>query len=66
MLAARGNKAALNAPSYKADWEDKEKWYAANGYNERLLTSRDQPGGIGGIIYADEIRSTARTRMLTA
>jgi len=56
----------LDTASYKAEWQDKERWYEVNGYSERLITSRDYPGGIGGIVYADEIRNTARTRILSA
>lgn len=56
----------LDRASYKTDWQDKERWYQVNGYTDRLITSRDYPGGIGGIVYADEIRNTARTRIFNA
>lgn len=53
----------LNKASYKYDWELKQKWYEENGYWNRVLTSQDHAGGLGGIVYADEIRQTARTRI---
>jgi hypothetical protein len=43
--------------------ELKQKWYRDNGYWDRVLTSKDHPGGIGGIVYADEIRKEARGRI---
>ncbi|TWA85145.1 UvrD-like helicase family protein [Azospirillum brasilense] len=49
---------------YRDDWEAKEAWYARHGFRDRLLTSRDHPGGSFGAVYADEIRETARTRIL--
>jgi hypothetical protein len=55
----------LDKASYKADWEDKERWYGANDYTNRLITSQDHLGGIGGVVYADEIRNTARERILS-
>lgn len=53
----------LDKASYKYDWDLKQKWYKDNGYWDRVLTSQDHPGGLGGIVYADEIRKTARTRI---
>lgn len=53
----------LDKASYKADWNDKEKWYRDNGYWDRVITSQDHPGGLGGVVYADEVRRTARERL---
>ena len=53
----------LNKASYQEDWKLKQKWYRDNGYWDRVLTSKDHPGGIGGIVYADEIRKEARGRI---
>jgi hypothetical protein len=52
------------APSYKADWESKQRWYRDNDYWDRVITSEDHAGGLGGIVYADEICETARKRIL--
>ena len=54
----------LEKATYKADWELKQQWYRENGYWDRVLTSEDHPGGLGGVVYADEIRQTARSRIL--
>ncbi len=54
----------LDKAKYKADWELKKQWYQDNGYWNRVLTSEDHKGGIGGIVYADEIRSTARSKII--
>ena len=51
----------LDKASYQEDWELKQKWYRNNGYWERVLTSSDHPGGLGGVVYADEVRDTARS-----
>lgn len=53
----------LDKASYKDDWELKKEWYRENGYWEQVVTSEDHPGGIGGIVYADEIRATAQERI---
>lgn len=50
----------LDKASYKGDWAAKEKWYRDNGYWDRVVTSRDHPGGLGGVVYADEVRRMAR------
>ncbi|WP_114294139.1 AAA family ATPase [Pseudosulfitobacter sp. DSM 107133] len=54
----------LNRPQYREDWIRKEAWYHRNGFADRLLTSKDHEGGPGGILYADEVRSLARDRIL--
>lgn len=53
----------LDKASYKKDWDDKEAWYRKNGYWDQVITSRDHPGGLGGVVYADEIRRTAQERI---
>jgi exodeoxyribonuclease V alpha subunit len=53
----------LDKATYKADWDLKQQWYRDNGYWGRVITSEDHPGGLGGIVYADEIRRTARQRI---
>ena len=53
----------LDKASYNSDWELKKQWYRANGYWDQVVTSEDHPGGLGGIVYADEIRSHARTHI---
>jgi hypothetical protein len=53
----------LDKASYREDWQLKQQWYGDNGYWERVLTSEDHPGGLGGIVYADEIRTKARSRI---
>jgi hypothetical protein len=54
----------LDKAKYKEDWELKEAWYRQNKYWDRVITSQDHPGGIGGIVYADEIRETAKSQIL--
>ncbi|MCC7157108.1 MAG: AAA family ATPase [Bryobacterales bacterium] len=54
----------LEKASYREDWEKKQQWYQDNGYWDRVVTSEDHPGGIGGIVYADEIRQKAQERIL--
>ncbi len=51
----------LNVPSYREAWERKRKWYEANGYADRLITSED---GTDGSIDASEIERIARERIL--
>jgi exodeoxyribonuclease V alpha subunit len=53
----------LDKVSYRDDWRLKQLWYRDNGYWERVLTSEDHPGGLGGILYADEVRENARSRI---
>jgi exodeoxyribonuclease V alpha subunit len=53
----------LDKASYKEDWQLKQKWYRDNGFWDRVLTSEDHPGGLGGILYADEVRDTAKRRI---
>jgi ATP-dependent exoDNAse (exonuclease V) alpha subunit len=53
----------LDKASYKGDWEAKQEWYRENGYWNHVITSEDHRGGIGGIVYADEIRRTAQDRI---
>jgi hypothetical protein len=53
----------LEKSSYKADWELKKQWYKNSGYWDRVITSEDHPGGLGGIVYADEIREIAQKRI---
>jgi exodeoxyribonuclease V alpha subunit len=53
----------LDKASYQLDWQKKEQWYQANRYSDRLITSRDHPGGLGGVVYADEIREIAKARI---
>jgi hypothetical protein len=47
----------LEKATKKADWELKRQWYRDNAYWDRVLTSEDRPGGLGGVVYADEIRT---------
>jgi exodeoxyribonuclease V alpha subunit len=54
----------LSKATYQNEWELKEQWYRENGYWDRVVTSKDHPGGPGGIVYADEIRETARRYIL--
>jgi ATP-dependent exoDNAse (exonuclease V) alpha subunit len=54
----------LERRKYREDWERKKAWYAQHGYADQLLTSRDHPGAPGGVLYADEVRSIATTRIL--
>jgi len=54
----------LEKAKYRDDWADKIRWYQANGYWDQVITSEDHPGGIGGIVYADEIRDTAGKRIV--
>jgi len=35
----------LDLPVYAERWERKLRWYEANGYADRLITSSDRPGG---------------------
>ena len=51
----------LSVPSYRDAWERKRKWYEANGYVDRLITSED---GLDGSIDATEIERIARERIL--
>lgn len=51
----------LNVPSYREAWERKRKWYEANGYADRLITSEDGPDDS---IDAAEIERIARERIL--
>ena len=55
----------LEKSSYKADWDLKQQWYKDNGYWDRVVTSEDHPGGLGGIVYADEVRRRAQERILS-
>lgn len=32
--------------------------------SQSVITSEDHAGGIGGIVYADEVREIARTRIM--
>jgi exodeoxyribonuclease V alpha subunit len=41
-----------------------EQWYRENGYWDRVVTSEDHPGGLGGVVYADEIRVLACRRVI--
>lgn len=54
----------LSFKAYRDDWEKKEEWYRQHGFHDHLLTSRDYPGGLGGIVRADEIRALAYERIL--
>lgn len=54
----------LDRRSYREDWERKRAWYERHGYDGRVLTSRDHSGASGGVLYADEIRTLARERIL--
>lgn len=54
----------LEKAKYRDDWSDKILWYQANSYWEQVITSEDHTGGIGGIVYADEVRESARKRIL--
>lgn len=50
----------LNVPSYAEAWERKQRWYAANGYLDRVISSVDGPDGS---IDAREIERIARERI---
>ncbi|MBX4899123.1 AAA family ATPase [Rhizobium bangladeshense] len=54
----------LDKATYRADWEQKKQWYGTNGYLDRVLTSEDHPGGLSGVVYADEIRRSAERDIL--
>ena len=54
----------LDKEAYRTNWENKRKWYEQNGYAEQLVTSQDHAGGLGGRIFADEIRKTAEETIL--
>jgi hypothetical protein len=49
----------LDKASYKQDWDLKKEWYRDNGYWDLVITSEDHRGGLGGVVYADEIRLKA-------
>jgi hypothetical protein len=51
----------LSTPSYRESWERKRRWYEANGYRGRVITSED---GLDGSIDAAGIERTARERIL--
>jgi exodeoxyribonuclease V alpha subunit len=53
----------LEKAKYREDWTDKIRWYEKNGYWPQVVTSKDHPGGIGGIVYADQVRETAQARI---
>ena len=55
----------LDKASYKSDWELKRDWYKKNHYWDRVITSEDRPGGLDGVVYADDIQKQARTRIMT-
>jgi len=42
----------------------RQQWYRDNDYWDRVVASEDHPGGLGGIVYADEIRDIAHERIL--
>jgi hypothetical protein len=54
----------LDKASYRSDWKEKQNWYKRNNYWDYVITSEDHPGGRGGTVYADEIRETARVKIL--
>lgn len=54
----------LEKAKYREDWADKVRWYETNGYWQQVVTSKDHPGGIGGIVYADEVREIAQRHIL--
>jgi hypothetical protein len=54
----------LEKSDYKQDWDLKQQWYKDNGYWEKVVTSEDHLGGLGGVVYADEILKTAQSRIL--
>lgn len=51
----------LDVVSYQESWERKRSWYAANGYLESVITSRDGPDGS---IHVPEIEALIRERIL--
>ena len=51
----------LGVPTYHEAWERKQRWYEANGYADRLITSEDGPDGS---IDATKIEQIARERIL--
>jgi hypothetical protein len=54
----------LDKASYRSEWKEKQNWYKRNNYWDYVITSEDHPGGRGGTVYADEIRETARVKIL--
>jgi hypothetical protein len=54
----------LETAKYRDDWADKIRWYQANGYWDKVITSEDHAGGIGGIVYADEVREIAQKHIM--
>lgn len=47
----------LSIPSYASAWERKERWYAANGFLQRVITSEDGPdGSINVPIIEEKVR----------
>lgn len=53
----------LDVPSYREAWSRKLDWYKANGYFERLITSKDEANGG---IDAKRIEGIARERIIEA
>jgi exodeoxyribonuclease V alpha subunit len=51
----------LTLPNYRDAWDRKRKWYEANGFASKLITSEDGPDGS---IDASQIELTARTKIL--
>ena len=51
----------LSVPSYKEQWDLKQKWYEDKGYLGRVITSED---GNDGSIDAAKIEQIARQKIL--
>lgn len=51
----------LEDPEYKNNWERKIEWYKKNGYIDRLIVSKDKPGGG---IDSKEIETLAKEKIL--
>ena len=51
----------LSVPSYREAWERKRRWYAENGFSDRLIISEDGPDGS---VDAAKIERIARERIL--
>jgi exodeoxyribonuclease V alpha subunit len=51
----------LSVPSYREAWNEKRRWYEANGFIDRIITSED---GLDGSIDAAAIERLAREKIL--
>ena len=51
----------IKDPEYRKEWERKRKWYEENGYIDKLIISKDKPGGG---IDSKEIERLAKEKIL--